>query len=413
MIELLRPFIISFAIGLIIGLEREHSLPEGKHAIGVRTFILFALLGTLTANINQDFITIAIAIFVFGAILLGYYRSTDVRRRRPGIGLTTEIAAAIVFCLGYITVKSTLVAIIIGMSVLLILVGRNRLHQLARRQIRQEEIRAAIEILLISLLVLVFLPDHTIDPWNLFNPRRLGILIIILSVMQFSGYVAMRIFGERLGVVLMGFFGGLASSTAVFATLPRFYREHVDLLRPIVAAAIYSVVAMLLELFVIVFVASSEVAITLLWPLIAMIAVGILIAFLLVHTKQKPEHGIIAVTMNPLDIKAILRLTAFLGGMLFLVALSGRYFGNEGIRWVSFLGGLFELHSISLATATMFSEHKLTLMDARYNLGIAVLATFFSKYLLLWGLARNRFAVLTSLVLMVILIAGIVVFFLT
>lgn len=45
-------FAVSFVIALLIGIERERSHPEGRQAIGVRTFILIGLLGTFTAIIN-------------------------------------------------------------------------------------------------------------------------------------------------------------------------------------------------------------------------------------------------------------------------------------------------------------------------------------------------------------------------
>jgi len=85
MLDILLSFTISFLIGSLIGLEREHSHTEGLQPIGIRSFILFALLGTLIAILNQPILTTAISAFIFSIILLGYFRSTAHIRKKVGI----------------------------------------------------------------------------------------------------------------------------------------------------------------------------------------------------------------------------------------------------------------------------------------------------------------------------------------
>ena len=58
----MQPFMISFLIGLFIGVDRERSLPKGMKGMGVRSFIIIALLGTLAASM-QDF-NIAMVVFL-------------------------------------------------------------------------------------------------------------------------------------------------------------------------------------------------------------------------------------------------------------------------------------------------------------------------------------------------------------
>src|SRR5579863_4879098 len=113
MIELLHPFAISFLIGLLIGIERERSHPAGWKVIGVRTFVLIALLGTLAAWLNDPTLTIGISAFVFSAILLGYVQeSLHPNKKTLRVGLTTELTAGIVYCLGFITPKEPFLAAI-------------------------------------------------------------------------------------------------------------------------------------------------------------------------------------------------------------------------------------------------------------------------------------------------------------
>jgi uncharacterized membrane protein (DUF4010 family) len=131
MITTLLSFSISLLIGLLIGIERERSHPEGIQFIGVRTFTLFSLLGTLIATLDQIAITITASAFVFGIILLNYFRSTSSHTRKVNIGVVTEISAGIIFCLGYMVPSAPLIAIIVSAMILLVLIERKRLHTLA------------------------------------------------------------------------------------------------------------------------------------------------------------------------------------------------------------------------------------------------------------------------------------------
>lgn len=410
-LDYLRPFIISLVIGFLIGIERERSHPAGYKPAGVRSFVLFALLGTLAATIQNPGITLALTLFAFAAILLGYYRSSQPKLPIAVRGLTTELAGAAVFCLGFLAPSNGLLATILGGVILLILIGRERLHHFARKQIQPKEIQATVTLLIISIAILIFLPDRTIDPWQLFNPRKFGILVILLAVIQFGGYVAIRVFGARLGMALTGFFGGLISSTAVFASLPRYSRDHPAMLFALVSAAIFSVIGTFLELLIILFVAAPALMKAVLLPIGTMIAVGATAGIF--TAKRNSNNEIISKSNNPLDVKSVIKLATFIASMIIIVALAKRYIGSEGVQLVSFFGGLFETHSVSLANATLLVQNKLTLAQAKQAIGITILASYTSKFILLWSLARNRFTLITSLFLTGMLIVGVVVFIFT
>lgn len=385
----------------------------------MRTFVLFALLGTLAAEIQIPLLTFALSTFVFIAILLGYLHATKKRKAPQTVGLTTEMAAGVVFCLGFLSFSKPLLACMLGGIVLIILIGKKRLHTFARHQLKTKEIQAAITIIIIGVGVLPFLPNHTIDPWELINPRRFGFLVLLLSLIQFGGYIAIRVFGQRFGTIMMGFFGGLVSSTAVFATLSRLSRQQVNDLRAMVTAAVFSILGMLIEFVIIISAAAPKLINTLLLPIIAIATVGASSALLTIKPKQGKKHSkqishptTIANSPNPLDVKSVLTLAAFIAIMLLLSTIAGRYFGQAGIQYVTFFGGLFEVHGVSLATATLYFENKLALDAASTLLLIAIAASFVSKFMLLFSLARNRFAVITSLFLIAMVVAGgVAVFF--
>ncbi len=402
---ILLSFTISFLIGLLIGIEREHSHEEGVQAIGVRTFILFALLGTLASILNQLPLTLIISMFVFSMIIFGYLRSSDKSRKKIDIGITTEISAAIVFCLGYMVPASRFVAIIVSALVLLVLIERQRLHALARKKFKPHEIETAIIFVIFALGILPILPNHTIDPWDLFNPYNFAILIVTIAAIQFTGYITIRLFGERFGMALTGFLGGLISSTAVFANLSQTLRIHPHFKFSVIASAMLATMAMLIEIMAIIFVASSTLFFFMFKPLIVMIVTAFILTALLLSCQKKNEKALINIK-SPLNLSSILKTSIFIALTLVLVVIAKRYVGTEGIFIVSFLGGLLEIHGISLATALLYLDHHLTSTTAISALSTAILASFISKFVLLWSLTPARFALETSLCLLIILFSG-------
>ena len=65
-----------------------------------------------------------------------------------------------------------------------------------------------------SFLLLPLLPNRRIDPWDSVNPYQIWLLAILVAGVSFVGYIAVRAFGDRLGVLMTAVAGGLASSTA-------------------------------------------------------------------------------------------------------------------------------------------------------------------------------------------------------
>jgi uncharacterized membrane protein (DUF4010 family) len=306
---------------------------------------------------------------------------------------------------------SPLIAIIVSAIVLLVLIERKRLHTIARKKFKPEEMEAAIILIVFALGIIPILPNQTIDPWHLFNPRNFGVLITTIAAIQFAGYISIHVFGERFGIALTGFLGGLVSSTAVFATLPSTLRTHPHFSLAIIASAILATVAMLIEIMIIIFVASPTLLFYIIWPMIAIIAVGVSLAVILLHYQKHIKNASSSLSSS-FKLLSIFSISIFIGFILIIIAIAKRYVGTNGILFISFFGGLFEIHGISLATALLYLGNQLKINDARLVLYIAILASFVSKFTLLWCLTPYRFALQTSLFLLGLLISGGVVYWL-
>lgn len=402
--EQIQPFLISFLIGLLIGIDRERTLPEGLKGMGVRSFILIAMLGTLVALINELALSFTISAFIVVAILMNYQNIANVQAEKKALGITTGFAGATVYVLGFLAFREPGLASVIGMVILVILLSRKRLHLFAKEKLQPKEIRAGATLFVIFICVLVLIPDRPIDPWQLFNPKRFGMLVAIIAAMQFTGYIAIRMFGNQLGMMFVGFFGGLVSSTALFATLPSFVKQHPGRMRIASATAVLATIAKLLEFALIILIATPNLFLTVIKPISIMILTGVILAISL-YRREKVNDDF-ETPANPLDVKSVLILSLVIGGMIIAIAITKTYLGVEGVQIVSFLGALFDLHSVSLATATLYDSGKLALNDATTTLFLAILASFITKFLILFGFARNRFGLITTIMLSLMLLMG-------
>lgn len=405
LITKIQPFAIALALGLLIGIERERSHPPGQQPFGLRTFVLFSLLGALAGRLNEPMIALSFTLFVGAVVIAGYFRSGSHSGRKvlkgEDIGITTEVAAVVVYGLGYLANSEPFIALLLGITVLVVLLARTRLHKFSRSQLRPKELQATAILLVLAIGILPFLPNQPIDPWRLFNPQRFGILVLIIAILQFSAYVGIRMFGASRGILFAGFLAGFVSSTAATATLSQQAKKQRAPALTIASAVILSTVAMFLELMVILFVASPKLLYTTSLPILFAAFISSILGFGIGRYQPVTDHY--PTPKNPLSFLAALRLASFLGAMLIIVTLAQQLLGTKGSQLIIFLGGLVEIHGVALALATLHHEGQMTAVNAMNNLGLAIIASFISKYVIVWSVARGRFAVYATLLLSLML----------
>src|SRR4030088_2612447 len=95
-------FLVALGIGLLIGIDRERKKGEGptRHAAGLRTFTLAALLGAVAIVAGGELLLAAAALGVVAFAGLSYWRARD-----SDPGLTTETALVLVTLLGGLAIR--------------------------------------------------------------------------------------------------------------------------------------------------------------------------------------------------------------------------------------------------------------------------------------------------------------------
>ena len=228
-LKLLQSLATALFIGALVGIERlQHQQSAAPDFAGVRTFMLIATFGALCGWLSQGqpyLLPFEAGLGCMAALVTVAYL-TQHRERDNSPGVTTEVAALVVYVLGGITMLGhAALAVALGIVTAALLALKKPLHE-AVGHIRHEELMATLRLLFASFIVLPLLPNRAVDPWSAINPYKLWWLVILISGLSMIGYVAVRIWGAARGTLITGFFGGLVSSTAVTLTFAR--QSHDD-----------------------------------------------------------------------------------------------------------------------------------------------------------------------------------------
>ena len=212
-------FALALLIGALVGIEREkRKTEEGDVGIGgLRTFILFALVGAIAGWLSHalamPWILVGGLLAVAAAVVAGY--AVEARTRPGALGLTTEVAAIAVYLLGAMTTLGYR-ELAVGLAIVTaaVLAYKQPLHGFVGK-IGWSDVFAGLRLMIATFIVLPLLPDRAVDPWGALNPHTLWLLVLLISGLSLVGYVATRLLGADRGAALTGVTGGLVSSTAV------------------------------------------------------------------------------------------------------------------------------------------------------------------------------------------------------
>lgn len=334
----------ALAIGLLLGVEREHdNAQDSTRPAGSRTFPLIALAGAMSAALSP--VALGVALGAVAALVIAWYLRTS----EPGA--TTEIAAIATFLLGALAWHRPELAVPVGVAAAALLAAKRPLHRFARKVVSDQDVRDAMILFVVAFVVLPLLPNRPLGPYGVLNPARVWWLVIAVTVIGWAGYVAARAFGERWGLLVAGFAGGFVSGSATTAVMARKYRT-------VGAAAFPGAVAVnlatLAQIVAVTTIASPPVALRLL-PAIGAGAVVLLaeVAWLVWRTKPAEAENDEPVVSRPMSLKAALSLAAILVLFLVVTRAAAEWLGGGGVVAAGALGGLADAHAAAIAAASL------------------------------------------------------------
>ena len=349
---------IASLLGLLVGLQREWD----RHPLaGIRTFTLITLFGSISALLAQEYggwIIAASLVAVAGLLITGNWMAENGAEESPS-GQTTEIAALVMFGVGAMLVSGfTLPAVVLGGATAVLLHMKDRL-QTAIGQLSVTDVRAIFQFVLIALVILPILPNRTYGPFDVLNPYKIWLMVVLIVAISLSGYLAYRMIGVRGGTILGGILGGLISSTATTVSYARQASGNPK------AAGTASLVIVIASTIVMVRVGIEVAAVARdmlasLVPPFAVVLVFLVVisGFLYLRMQQAetepPSHS------NPSQMKPAIVFGALYALVLFVVAFFNEQFGSQAIYVAATISGLTDVDALTLSVAELFNQQRVS-----------------------------------------------------
>jgi uncharacterized membrane protein (DUF4010 family) len=349
---------IALAIGLLIGLERGWRLrasDEGTRIAGLRTYGLIGLMGGI-GGLLAEHIGPLLPVVMFLALtlvlLVAYSLSLD---KFEDVGITSMIASLMTFLLGALTLYGhTVLASATAVVITLLLGFKPLLHSWVNK-LERRELEATLKLLLISVVMLPILPDQGYGPWELFNPYKIWLLVVLIAGISYIGYFAVRILGNRHGTMLTGAFGGLVSSTVVSLNLSRHAAHYPKMENALASGILMACATMFVRVLLLVSIL-NQVLLRALLPSMLVMGIFTYLIALVLWKKAGDETSRHEVGLeNPFQLGMALKFTAFLTLILLLSRVAKLYFGDTGTYFLAAVSGIADVDPIILSMAKISS----------------------------------------------------------
>ncbi len=378
--ELIKALLISVVLGFTIGLQRTMAQQHKQVKDGImvslqagsRTFALIAFMGFISGWLSQyiPLIVELIGVALIALVTLSYYVKAALYKK---MGMTTQIAMIATYLLGLMIAYGLSQYAVFGAVLMIVILELKPRLQKIEEHILPSDLSATVLLLAMTFLILPILPDRAVDPYGLFNPYKMWLMAIIVAAISFVGYVAIKILGNRRGVLLTGLFGGLVSSTAVTVSLSR--RSVTD------AAAIHSYAAgiamastlmymrVLLEAYII----NHDIAISLLFAYLAATLSGLVFVVMLYRRSLALGIDIEAssIQTNPLQLSEAVKFGLIFGIIYGAIGIMQNHLGEAGVYLISMVSGVSDVDAVTLSLSQLVDDKKLAILVAAKGIVIA------------------------------------------
>ena len=333
---------IALAIGMLVGFERESASKDA----GIRTFGLVAMLGAVGIMVSPGFSLACLA----GVIVLVTLFNVRGLATNHSLEITTAAALLVTFALGALVgLGHTFTPVAGAILMTILLAWKLELRKFAGG-VTIAELRSAVLLGLIGLVIYPILPNRYVDPWQLVNFQEAWVTVVVIAGISFANYVLLRLYGSR-GLTWTAFLGGLVNNRAAIAELMNIVEGP-----QITVVVLFATLAMFIRnLFLLAVFAPRALQIAV-GPLAAMAVVS----FLLPAGGKSAEPGKELSLGSPISLKRILTYGLIFLGIQTLGTLAERWFGVGGFLTASCIGGMASSASATAAAANLSSSLKIT-----------------------------------------------------
>lgn len=341
---------MALGLGLLIGIERERS---GKE-VGIRTFSFTALLGFLSWHLGPLFSVTTLVLTAVVVLVI----NISALQKGGGVEATTSVCLFLVAIVGMLVAQDAIITSVAVIVLLLLLLSWKEEMLMFTANLQRNELHAAISLGLLAFVIYPVLPEGALDPWGLFLPRKIWLMVVLISAIGFFNYVLLRIYGTK-GITYTGILGGLVNSTATAAGLAEQSKEgEHDLEVPAFRGIIWAKSAAFLRNVIVMAIFAPTGLLPSFLPIMFMLIANSL--FLLIGRKHGSKEAPAIKLASPFSMKSAMTFGAFFAAITAVGAIAEQLAGDFGFYAVSFAGGIISSSSTAATAAHLVVEGRIT-----------------------------------------------------
>jgi uncharacterized membrane protein (DUF4010 family) len=409
---LLLATIAAAGLGAMIGLIRQWSEQSDRarpaEFSGLRTFTFWSVLGCVAAFLSEEYSSAVLPVVVAGVAVHLTLKSR--REDDTGPGSTTFAATLLTLLIGALVHWQHGEAAVLVAALTVVLLGSKHHVHAWTKKFNETDIRAALQFVAITGVILPLVPNEDFGPYGGFNPYSTWMMVVIISGVGFAGYVLMRLLDARAGIIVTSLLGGLASSTATTLAFSRRSREDPASAAYYAMGVAVACTVMLPRVLVVLGLVNLPLARQLLLPFGLMAVPGIACAVLIGWRRRGEKHRTDQPTIgNPLSLMTAIKFAAIYAVISFLVkAATGSGHLQNSLLPLAFVSGLTDLDAISLSLARNLDSGGEGLGFAARAIIVAAMANSLLKGVLAVSLGRGALRWHIAIMMACTIAAGVV-----
>lgn len=399
-------FLISIALGMLVGLQREWA---DTPAAGIRTFTFVTLFGTSSALIAESYGQWFVGIGMVATLTLALVAHYQRLKSEGGLqsSMVTGVTMLLMFIVGLmVRSHSVLAAAALACLVAMILHVKLELHALADK-VTSTELSSVMQFLLLVLVILPLMPDQSFGPNDALNLRNIWLMVILIVGISLFGYILQKLLGDRYGVIGGGLIGGLISSTATTFSSSRMAAQETTSSRFHGLVILIAWLLVYIRAFFEIRFVSADIPAFLPLSLTALVSI---IMIILSWKKHLPHVGEAGIKNAPIDLKTAVFFASFYALLISLFSYFRNGVGDSALYVVTFIAGMLDIDAITLTTARMVEKDVLEARQGVSYVFIALFSNTLFKGCLCWFIARKPLfkVILVPWVISLVLQAGII-----
>ena len=414
----LTSLVVSACLGALVGLIRQwsdqtHSPNSEVDLGGVRTYSFWAMLGCTAAFLGEAHAPMLLAVVV---ALIGLHQIVAMARNAtaPLPGGTTFASTLLTVLVGALVYWDERQAAVLIAATTVVMLGLKQTLHAWTRAFKPEDIRATLQFVAITGVILPLVPNRAFGPFGAFNPYATWMLVVLISGLGFAGYVTMRLVGARAGILLTSVFGGLASSTATTLAFSRRSKDDPALSEHYAMAVVVACSVMLPRVIVATSIINTDLGLALIKPF-ALMAIPAVVYGAWMWFARRPGLSVVETPAlsNPLSLKTAIKFALIYAVVGLLVKAATQFdLMQHGLLPLSFVSGLTDMDAISLSMAGNLTSGHVPLTLATHAIIVAAIANTLLKGAFAVSLGSTVLRRQTTLVLGATAAAGLAAFWL-